>query len=61
MGSFFLIEKIKTNDGTTIIVVIIKNKPQFPFNQSTSVPEEDANRVLPAVPTEANSAYCVAV
>ena len=29
--------------------------------QSTSAPEDDANKVLPAVPIEASSAYCVAV
>ena len=35
--------------------------PQSPFNQSTNVPDEEANNVLPAVPIEANKAYCVAV
>ena len=45
----------------TIIAVIIKNNPQSPPNPSTKAPEEDANKVLPAVPTEASKAYCVAV
>ena len=44
-----------------MIAVIIKNIPQSPFNQSTKVPEEAANVVLPAVPIEASNAYCVAV
>ena len=39
----------------------IKNIPQSPFNQSTSAPDDDASIVLPAVPIDANSAYCVAV
>ncbi len=45
----------------TIIAVIIKNIPQSPFSQSTKAPDEAANVVLPAVPIEANKAYCVAV
>ena len=48
-------------EGITIIAVKIKNVPQSPFNQSTKAPEEDASVVLPAVPIEANNAYCVAV
>ena len=44
-----------------MIAVIIKNNPQSPPNPSTIAPEEDANKVLPAVPTEASKAYCVAV
>ena len=43
------------------MVVKTKNIPQSPFNQSTKAPEEDANNVLPIVPIEARSAYCVAV
>ena len=39
----------------------MKNNPQSPPNPSTRAPEEDANSVLPAVPTDANKAYCVAV
>ena len=45
------------NDGITIIVVIIKNVPQSPFNQSTNAPDEEASVVLPAVPIDANNAY----
>ena len=41
--------------------VIIKNKPQSPPSPSTIAPDEEANNVLPAVPTEASRAYCVAV
>ena len=48
-------------EGKTIKVVIIKNVPQSPLSQSTRAPEEDDNVVLPAVPIEAKSAYCVAV
>jgi hypothetical protein len=48
-------------DGITISAVRIKNVPQSPFNQSTRDPEEDAKVVLPAVPIDASSAYCVAV
>ena len=48
-------------EGITIIAVKIKNIPQFPFNQSTRFPEDDASKVLPAVPIDANKAYCVAV
>ncbi len=40
---------------------MIKNIPQSPFNQSTKAPDEAAKVVLPAVPIEARSAYCVAV
>ena len=42
-------------------VVITKNIPQSPFNQSTNSPEEAANVVLPKVPIEASNAYWVAV
>ena len=42
-------------------VVKIKKVPQSPFNQSTKAPEDEAKVVLPAVPIEARSAYCVAV
>ena len=41
--------------------VITKNIPQSPFNQSTIAPDDEARVVLPAVPIEANKAYCVAV
>ena len=41
--------------------MIIKNNPQLPPRPSTIAPEEDASNVRPAVPTEANKAYCVAV
>ena len=44
-----------------MMAVIIKNNPQSPPSPSTIAPEEDANNVLPAVPTEASKAYCVAV
>ena len=57
---FFIDHKI-IKDGITIKAVKIKNNPQSPFNQSTSAPEEEASVVLPAVPIEASSAYCVAV
>ncbi len=56
-----LIKNRQINDGITINAVIIKNKPQFPSNPSTKAPEDEANNVLPAVPTEANKAYWVAV
>ena len=39
----------------------MKNNPQSPPNPSTRAPEEEANSVLPAVPTDANRAYWVAV
>ena len=42
-------------------VVIIKNIPQSPFNQSTNSPEDAASVVRPKVPMEASNAYCVAV
>ena len=45
----------------TIIAVIIKNIPQSPLSQSTKVPDEEANNVLPAVPIDANNANWVAV
>ena len=48
-------------DGITINAVIIKNIPQSPFNQSTNAPEDAAKVVRPAVPIDANRAYCVAV
>ena len=41
----------------TIIVVNTKKVPQFPSNQSTNAPEEDARVVLPAVPIDASNAY----
>ena len=44
-----------------MMAVIIKNNPQSPPSPSTIAPDEDANNVLPAVPTEASKAYCVAV
>ena len=44
-----------------MIVVITKNIPQSPFNQSTSSPEEAASVVRPRVPIEASNAYWVAV
>ena len=56
-----LIKYKHTSEGITIIAVIIKNNPQFPSSQSTMAPDEEAKRVLPIVPIEANSAYCVAV
>ena len=43
------------------MAVIKKNIPQSPFSQSTIAPEEAAKVVRPAVPMEANNAYCVAV
>ena len=51
----------KTNEGITIKAVIIKNIPQSPFSQSTKAPEDEASIVRPAVPIDANKAYCVAV
>ena len=59
--NLFLIKNRQINDGITINAVIIKNKPQSPSNPSTKAPEEEANNVLPAVPTDANKAYWVAV
>ena len=44
-----------------MIAVIIKNIPQSPLSQSTNAPEEEANKVLPAVPIDASKANCVAV
>jgi hypothetical protein len=44
-----------------MIAVITKNIPQSPFSQSTNAPDEAASVVLPAVPIDARSAYCVAV
>ena len=35
--------------------------PNHHLSQSTNAPEDDAKVVLPAVPIEANKAYCVAV
>ena len=55
--TLFLINQRHINDGITIIVVIIKNVPQSPFNQSTNAPDEEASVVLPAVPIDANNAY----
>ena len=40
---------------------MMKNNPQLPPNPSTNAPDEEANNVLPAVPTDANKAYWVAV
>ncbi len=51
----------KIKEGITIIAVMIKKRPQSPFKKSTKEPDEDASVVLPAVPIEAKSAYCVAV
>ena len=56
-SSLFLIAIKQSNDGITIIAVIIKNIHQSPFNQSTKVPEEEANNVRPAVPIDASKAY----
>ena len=50
--SFFNIIKIN-NEGITIIEVNIKNIPQSPLSQSTKLPDDDANVVLPAVPIDA--------
>ena len=44
-----------------MIAVITKNIPQSPFSQSTNAPDDAASVVLPAVPIDAKSAYCVAV
>lgn len=52
---FFIANKHKS-EGITIMAVIIKNIPQSPFNQSTKEPDDDENKVLPAVPIEANNA-----
>ena len=41
----------------TIIAVITKNTPQSPSSQSTIAPDEEAKKVLPAVPIEASKAY----
>jgi hypothetical protein len=41
----------------TMSAVIIKNVPQSPFSQSTKEPDDDAIKVLPAVPIDANKAY----
>ena len=49
------------NDGITINAVKIKNVPQSPLSQSTKEPDEEAKVVRPAVPNDANRAYCVAV
>ena len=51
----------KIKEGITMTVVITKNIPQSPFNQSTNSPEEAANVVRPSVPIEASNAYWVAV
>ena len=59
--SFSRMAQRQTRDGITIRVVITKNVPQSPSSQSTSSPDEAANRVRPAVPIEARSAYWVAV
>ena len=55
--SLFLINHRQTKEGITISVVITKNVPQSPFNQSTNSPEEAANVVRPRVPIEASKAY----
>ena len=47
----------QSKDGITIIAVIIKNIPQSPLSQSTNDPEDEANKVRPAVPIDANKAY----
>ena len=47
----------KINEGKTMIAVMIKNNPQLPPSPSTIAPEDEAKSVLPAVPTEAKSAY----
>ena len=44
-------------EGITMIVVITKNVPQSPFNQSTNSPDEAAKVVRPKVPIEASNAY----
>ena len=49
------------SDGITITAVRMKKIPQSPSNQSTNDPDDDASKVLPAVPMDARSAYCVAV
>ena len=59
--SLFFIDRRHSKEGITISAVIIKNIPQSPFNQSTKEPEEEANKVLPAVPIDASNANCVAV
>ena len=46
----------KIKEGITITAVNIKNIPQSPLSQSTKEPEDEANKVLPAVPIEANNA-----
>ena len=55
--TLFLINQRQIRDGITIIVVNTKKVPQFPSNQSTNAPEEDARVVLPAVPIDASNAY----
>ena len=55
--TLFLINQRQISDGITITVVITKNVPQSPFNQSTNAPDDEASVVLPAVPIDANKAY----
>ena len=50
-----LINHKHIREGITITVVIIKNVPQSPFNQSTNAPDEEARVVLPAVPIDAKA------
>ena len=59
--SLLRINHSNIKEGITMTVVITKNIPQSPFNQSTNSPEEAANVVRPRVPIEASNAYCVAV
>ena len=53
----FLMSHKQIKEGITIIEVKIKKVPQFPFNQSTRAPEDEARVVLPAVPIDASKAY----
>ena len=55
--NLFRINHRRIKEGITITVVITKNIPQSPFNQSTNSPEEAANVVRPRVPIEASNAY----
>ena len=55
--NLFLIDHRIINEGMTIIAVIIKNKPQSPFSQSTRAPEDEASVVLPAVPIDASKFF----
>jgi hypothetical protein len=53
----FLIIHKQIKEGITMTVVITKNIPQSPFNQSTNSPEDAANVVRPSVPIDASKAY----